>query len=118
MDGAFHIKILPLIAIFFIKLFGIFLLPWSLFIAYKEKRFSKYRYEVARGWDILANKMYEPVFNKKLVKKNGRKFGGDETISQCMAFNKYYGYDTPTAKKWERRINLFDKNHLDKINLN
>lgn len=97
-----------------VKLFGIVLLPWSIILAIKQRRLNAYYYEVARGWDILANKLYAPALNSRLVKKGGRMFGNDETISQCMAYNKFFGHDTTTAKKWERRINIFDKNHLEK----
>lgn len=96
-----------------VKVAGIILLPWAVIIAIKQKRFNKYRYEVARGWDILANKLYAPVFNAEM----GDNFGGDETISQCMARNKRDGTDTKTAKKVEKLINIFDKNHLSKVKL-
>lgn len=96
-----------------VKMAAIVLLPWSVIIAIKQKRLNKYRYEVARAWDILANKLYEPVFNEEL----GDGFGGDETISQCMARNKRNGTDTKTAKKVEKIINFFDKDHLSKVTL-
>ena len=96
-----------------VRFSGIILLPWSIIIAIKQKRFNKYRYEVARGWDILANKLYEPVFNEEM----GDNFGKDETISQCMARNKRNATDTKTAKKVEKIINFFDKNHLNKVKL-
>jgi len=96
-----------------VRFSGIILLPWSVIIAIKQKRFNKYRYEVARGWDILANKLYEPVFNEEM----GDNFGKDETISQCMARNKRNGTDTKTAKKVEKLINIFDKDHLSKVKL-
>lgn len=99
---------------FLVRLFGIVLLPWSIVIAIKEKRLNKYYYEVSRGWDILANKMYEPALNSRLVNPGGKRYGGDETISQCMAFNKFFGYSTSDADKWEARINFFDKDHLKK----
>lgn len=98
-----------------IRLFSIVLLPWSLIIVIKEKRFGKWRYEIGRGWDILANKMFEPVFNKKLVKPGGKQFGGDVTISYDMAVNKVTGYDTETAEWWEENlVNKFEKDHLNK----
>ena len=96
-----------------VRISGIILLPWSVIIAIKQKRFNKYRYEVARGWDILANKLYEPVFNEEM----GNGFGKDETISQCMARNKRNGTDTKTAKKVEKLINIFDKDHLSKVKI-
>lgn len=105
---------LPFIAVILFKLFGLRLFPWSIYLAIKEKRFKKYCYQLSRGVDILANKAYEPVLNKKI----GPGFGKDETISQRMAFNKRNGLSYPDAAKWEKRINIFDKNHLDKINLN
>ena len=105
--------IVALFAFVIVRVFGLILLPWSLFLAIKQKRLNSYFYEVGRGFDILANKLYEPALNSKL-QRNGRKFGQDETISQCMAFNKKYGFDTSTAKWWEKRINTIDKNHLEK----
>jgi len=102
--------ILVLFAKLIVRLFGIVLFPWSIIIAIKDKKLNAYFYEVARGWDILANKLYAPAFNKKL----GPNFGGDETISQRMAKNKYSGIAYPAAYKWEKRIDYFDKNHLEK----
>lgn len=96
-----------------VRFSGIVLLPCSVIIAIKQKRFNKYRYEVARGWDILANKLYAPVFNEEM----GDNFGGDETISQCMAKNKRDGTDTKMAKKVEKLIDIFDKDHLSKVKL-
>lgn len=106
----FTAYILAKFAKLIVKLFGIVLLPWSIIIAIKQKRLNAYFYEVARGWDILANKLYEPALSKKL----GPNFGGDETISQRMAKNKYSGIAYPDAYKWEKRIDFFDKNHLEK----
>lgn len=103
--------VLSFLAWLLFKAFGIILFPWSIFIAIKEKRLGRYFYEIARGWDILANKAYEPA-----LKKLGPGFGQDETISQRMAFNKRFGLDTDEARKWEKRINYFDKNHLEKTN--
>ncbi len=103
--------ILALFASFLVRLFGIVLLPWSIIIAIHDKRLNSYFYEIGRGFDILANKMYEPSLNSKM----GYGFGKDETISQAMARNKRKGTDTLTAKWWERLINKFDKNHLDKV---
>ena len=102
---------LSLIASFLVRLFGIVLLPWSVIIAIRKKGLRKYWYEIARGFDILGNKLYAPVFNSEL----GKGFGKDETISQCMAKNKKKGTDTKTAKIVEKILNIFDKNHLDKI---
>lgn len=93
-----------------VMLFGIILLPWSIILVIHQKRFGEYKYEVARGWDILANKLFEPAFNLKL----GKGFGGDETISERMAKNKQDKTNTKTADWWEKRINFFDKNHLEK----
>lgn len=109
----FQAHILAWISKQLVRLSGVILLPWSIIIAIKQKRLNKYRYEVARAWDILANKLYEPVFNEEM----GDNFGKDETISQCMARNKRNGTDTKTAKKVEKLINFFDKNHLSKVNL-
>lgn len=103
---------------FLVKLSGIALLPWSLYIVIREKRYGRYKYEVARGWDILANKLYEPALSKKL----GPNFGKDETISERMAFNKYNNIAYPDAAKWEKHIDVFDKDHLkktmEKMNMN
>lgn len=104
-------KWLPNIAVILIKVFGIRLLPESIYLAIKQKRFSSYRYEVARGWDILANKMFEPALSKHL----GPGFGADETISERMAYNKHHKLAYPKAAIWEARLNKIDKDHLDKI---
>lgn len=93
-----------------VKLAGLILLPWSIIVAIKNKRLNYYFYEVARGWDILANKLYAPALNSKL----GPDFGRDETISQRMAKNKKSGKHTKTAIWWENVINKFDKDHLEK----
>lgn len=106
--------ILNLFARALVGLFGIVLLPWSYILAFKEKKFNFYKYESARGWDILANKKFAPVFNKMLVLDGGRKFGKDETISQCMAWNKYNGFETGAAKKVDKILEFFDKGHLAK----
>lgn len=106
--------ILNLFAKNIVRLFGLALLPWAYFLAFKQKRFNHYNYESSRGWDILANKKFAPVFNKMLVINGGRQFGQDETISQCMAWNKNQGFDSKTAKRVEKIINIFDKDHLTK----
>lgn len=109
----FAAYILSLFSKLIVRLFGIVLFPWSIIIAIKQKRLNSYFYEVARGWDILANKLYEPALNSRLTTNNS--FGGDETISQAMAKNKFINNThTPTADKWEKRINFFDKDHLQK----
>lgn len=110
----FQSYILSKFAKILVRVFGLILLPWSIFLAIRHKKLNLYYYEVSRGWDILANKLYAPALNSRLVKKGGKEFGDDETISQCMAYNKFFGFDTHTAKKWEKRINVFDKNHLEK----
>lgn len=95
---------------------GFVLWPWSLCIVIKEKRVGAYFRNLGIGWDILAGKAFEPVFNKKLKKPNcGRDFGGNETISHDMAVNKLSGCDTEEAR-WveENLIEFFDKNHLAK----
>lgn len=98
-----------------IRLFSIVLLPWSLILVIKNKSFMLWRYEIARGLDILAGKMFAPVFNKMLVKPGGRLFGGDEPISYTMAINKLLHYNTSTADWWEKNvINKFEKDHLNK----
>lgn len=112
--GLFVLIFLSFIAHFLVKLFGVILFPWSLVLVIYNGGWRAYWYEVSRGWDILANKLYAPAFNKKL----GPGYGGDETISQRMAFNKRNKLSYPDAAKWETRINYFDKNHLDKIELN
>lgn len=94
-----------------VQVFGLVLLPWNWVLSIKNKTINRDKYEVSRGWDILANKLYANVFNATL----GVGFGGDETISQCMARNKRNGTNTKTAIVVEKIINIFDKNHLDKI---
>lgn len=84
----------------------------SSMIAIKEKKWGDYTYSLGIGNDIFGNKLIAPYANKYWVKSGGRKFGGNETISLCMAFNKRDGYNTPEADWWERRINFFQKNHL------
>ena len=106
--------ILNSLARILVAIFGIVLIPWAYILSFKQKRFNFYKYESARGWDILANKKFAPVFNKMLVIKGGRQFGQDETISQCMAWNKVNGFDSKTAKVVEKIINIFDKDHLEK----
>lgn len=98
-----------------IRVFAIFLLPYSIYISIKYGVLSHWFYEIARGLDILANKIYSPAFNVLFVKDLGEPYGGDETISQCMARNKFdKKKDTKLAKDVEKIINLFDKQHLAK----
>ena len=106
--------IVMIFAALLVRVFGIILLPWSIYLAIKQRRLNSYLYEVGRGLDILANKLYEPALNSKL-QNDGHKFGQDETISQSMARNKFETKtDTDTARWWEKRINFFDKQHLAK----
>lgn len=99
------------------KIAGIILLPYSVIILIKKrdwKKIKKYRYEVARAWDILANKLYAPALDKHLSVKQLSPFGQDETISENMARNKFVVHDNSgTADWWETKvINKFEKNHL------
>ena len=87
------------------------------YVAIKNKKLGDYFYSLGIGTDIYGNKLIAPYANKKFIKKGGRKYGGNETISKTMAYNKRDGYNTEVADKWENLINIFDKNHLSKVNL-
>ena len=100
-----------------IKLAALVLSPYSYVIIYRKKGWAgvkEHRYEIARGWDILAGKMYAPALNKHLTIECKSPFGGDETISENMARNKFLLSDnSTTADWWENKvINKFESEHL------
>jgi hypothetical protein len=64
--------------------------------------------------DIFGNKLIAPYANRHFIKPGGRRYGQNETISLTMALNKRDGFNTKEADFWERCINIFDKNHLEK----
>lgn len=87
-----------------------------------DKKLGDYFYSLGYGNDLFGLKLIAPYANRHFVKEGGFKFGepnkytkdGNKTISFYMAINKLHGFNTPEADKWERRINLVDKNHLNK----
>lgn len=86
----------------------------GLVISHREKNVGDYGYSLGSGIDIFGCKLIAPHANKYWVKPGGRRYGKNEHISLTMAINKRDGFNTPDADKWERRINWFDKNHLEK----
>jgi hypothetical protein len=65
--------ILMLFAGLMVRIAAVILLPWSVIIVIYQKRLGEWCYEIARGWDILGNKLYAPVFNAEM----GDDFGKD-----------------------------------------
>jgi hypothetical protein len=82
--------------------------------AIKDKRLGDYFYSLGIGNDIFGNKLIAPYANRHFIKPGGRRYGQNETISLTMAINKRDGYNTKEADFWERCINIFDDNHLEK----
>lgn len=86
-------------------------------ISHKKKNVGDYFYSLGSGIDLFGAKLIAPHANKYWVKEGGRLYGKHEHISTTMAINKRYGYNTKYADRWERFINFFDTNHLDKIEI-
>jgi hypothetical protein len=99
------------------RLFFLFGLILGVYHSIKDKKLGDYFYSLGIGNDIWGNKLIAPHANKYWIKKGGRKYGGNETISKTMAYNKRDGYNTSRADFWENLINKVDKNHLSKVKL-
>lgn len=82
--------------------------------AVKSKKLGDYFMSLAFGNDTFGNRLIAPHANVYWVKPGGRQYGAAENISVTMAWNKKHGFSTEHADKWERYINKFDKNHLEK----
>lgn len=80
----------------------------------QSRKLGDYLFSLASGNDTWGNKLIAPHANKYFVKPGGRRYGKNEHISLTMAINKRDGFNTEIADKWERRINFFDKDHLNK----
>lgn len=86
----------------------------GLVISAQEKNIGDYGKSLGIGEDIFGNKLIAPHANKYWIKPGGTRFGSNETISETMAKNKRDGFNTKYADRWERLINRFEKNHLQK----
>jgi hypothetical protein len=91
------------------------LFVWSFILVIKQKRLGDWFRQVCIGWDIAANKAFEPVLNDKLRKPGcPLKYGNDTTISHDMADIKVIGYQNELGDNIEKIINKIDNNHLEK----
>lgn len=98
------------------RLVFLFALIAGIIYTVKQKKLGDYFYSLGYGNDLFGAKLIAPFANKHFIKQGGKKYGTEDnkTISYYMAINKRYGFNTPAADWWERRINFFDKNHLEK----
>lgn len=78
-----------------------------------NKKLGDYFYSLGIGTDIYGNKLIAPFANRYFKTKDGHEYGGNETISLCMAKNKKAGTCTKSAEVLGSMIEFFDKDHLN-----
>lgn len=88
----------------------------GIYYSTKDKKLGDYFYSLGYGNDLFGAKLIAPFANRYFIKSGGHKYGSidNKSISYYMAINKRDKFNTPTADWWERKINFFDKNHLQK----
>lgn len=98
------------------RLVFLFALIMGIFYTIKDKKLGDYFYSLGYGNDLFGAKLIAPFANRHFIKQGGHNYGSkdNKTISYYMAINKRDGFNTPAVDWWERRINFFDKNHLEK----
>lgn len=79
------------------------------------KRLMKYFREVAYIIDVAFCVLGQFFWNDTMKKKGGYDFGSPhDSISECMGQNKRIANETKWGAWWGRRLNKWDKNHLEK----
>lgn len=82
---------------------------WNYFLVENKKG---YFISSARSIDVLANREFRTLWNRKLRTEKGYKFGiENETISSALGKNQRDKTLTSSGKKLVFVLNFFDKNH-------